>query len=185
MTTTSIIIVILAVLVLAAVAFYLVRQQRTRRLRSRFGPEYERTVREFGSRPKAEEALAARERRVEKFHIHTLPPGERDRYASRWHEVQARFVDDPAASIQEADRLVSDVMIARGYPMADFDRRAEDISVDHPEVVKNYRMAHAIAARQEEGQASTEDLRRALVYYRDLCDELLEAHMAGPKETRR
>jgi hypothetical protein len=99
--------------------------------------------------------------------------------------VQAHFVDDPAASIQEADRLVMDVMRARGYPMSEFEHRAEDLSVDHPHVVRNYRAAHAIALQHETGQASTEDLRKALVYYRDLFDDLLEARMAGHKEHRR
>ena len=185
MTATGIILLIVAVAVIAVLAWYLARERRSKRLRSRFGPEYDHTLREIGSRPKAEEALARREKRVEKIHVHSLSRDEHDRFAQEWHDVQARFVDDPPGSIEEADRLVCDVMRARGYPMSDFERRAEDLSVDHPLVVRNYRAAHAIATRREKGQASTEDLRQALVYYRDLFDELLEAHVAGPRGTRR
>ena len=122
---------------------------------------------------------------MEKFHIHPLSAHERERFGDQWHDVQSQFVDNPAGSIQNADHLVCDVMIARGYPMSDFDHRADDLSVDHPQVVQNFRAAHAIAMRHETGQASTEDLRKALVYYRDLFDELLEAHATGAREVRR
>jgi hypothetical protein len=185
MTTTVIILLLVAIGIIAVLAWYLARERRSKHLRSRFGPEYDHTLREFGSRPQAEEALARRERRVEKIRVHPLSRDQHDRFAEEWHDVQAHFVDDPPASIAEADRLVSEVMRARGYPVSDFGRRAEDLSVDHPHVVKNYRAAHDIAMRREKGQASTEDLRQALVYYRDLFDDLLEAHMAGPGETRR
>jgi hypothetical protein len=189
MTTSGITVLIVVVVVLAVVAvllWYLARERRSKRLRSRFGPEYDDTVRETGSRPAAEQDLARREKRVEKIHVHSLSRDERDRFAQEWHDVQARFVDDPPGSIDDADRLVCDVMRSRGYPMSDFDHRAEDLSVDHPYVVRNYRAAHDIALRHEKGQASTEDLRQALVYYRDLFDDLLEAHnFAGPRGTRR
>ena len=142
-------------------------------------------MREIGNRPKAEETLEKRERRMAKIQMRSLSHEEHDRFADQWHDVQLHFVDDPSASIQEADRLVCDVMRARGYPMSEFEHRAEDLSVDHPHVVRNYRAAHAIALRQEEGKAGTEDLRQALVYYRDLFDELLEARMAGHQEHRR
>lgn len=184
MTATGIILLIVAIAIIAVLAWYLARERRSKRLRSRFGPEYDHTLHEFGSRPKAEEALARREKRVEKIHIHSLSRDEHDRFIQGWHDVQARFVDDPPGSIEEADRLVCEVMRARGYPMSDFDRRAEDLSVDHPYVVRNYRAAHEIAMRREKGQASTEDLRQALVYYRDLFDDLLEAHVAGPRGRR-
>jgi hypothetical protein len=176
---------VIAVAVVAVLGWYLARERRSKRLRSRFGPEYEFAMREFGNRPKAEEALSRREKRMERVQVHPLSHEEHDRFAEQWHEVQARFVDDPAASIDEADRLVCDVMRARGYPMSEFDHRAEDLSVDHPHVVRNYRAAHQIALRHEKGQANTEDLRQALVYYRDLFDELLEARMAGHREHRR
>ncbi len=185
MTTTSLVILVIAILVVAALGWYLLRQQRSKKLRSQFGREYDRAVHQYGDRPKAEEALEARQKRMEKFHIHPLSAHERERFGDQWHDVQSRFVDDPAGSVSEADRLVCAVMIARGYPMSDFDRRADDLSVDHPHVVSNFRAAHGIAVRHEKGQASTEDLRKALVYYRDLFDELLEAHVAGSRETRR
>jgi hypothetical protein len=185
MTTTAIILIILAVVLLAAIGWYYAREQRSRRLRSRFGPEYEFAMREFGSRPKAEEALAKREKRMEKIHVHPLSHEEHMRFADEWHTVQSHFVDDPGESIREADRLVSEVMRARGYPMSEFEHRAEDLSVDHPHVVRNYRAAHQIAMAHERGQAGTEDLRKGLVYYRDLFDELLEARVAGHREDRR
>jgi hypothetical protein len=186
MTATGITLLIVAVLVILGVlAWYLARERQSQRLRSRFGPEYEHTLRELGSRSQTEETLARREKRVESIHVHPLARDQRDHFAHDWHNVQARFVDDPPGSIEDADRLVSDVMRARGYPMSDFERRAEDLSVDHPYVVRNFRAAHEIAMRHEKGQASTEDLRQALVHYRDLFDELLEAHAAGPREIRR
>jgi len=185
MTATGIVLIIIAVIVVGVLAWYLMRERRTTRLRSRFGPEYDFAMREFGNRPKAEDALAAREKRMEKIHVHSLSPEERDRFADQWHEIQARFVDDPPGSIDQADRLVCDLMRARGYPMAEFEHRAEDLSVDHPHVVRNYRAAHQVAQRHEKGQASTEDLRQGLVYYRDLFDEPLDAHVAGRREQRR
>jgi FtsZ-interacting cell division protein ZipA len=185
MSITGIVLIVIAIAVIAILAWYLARERRSKQLRSRFGPEYDFAMREFGNRPKAEDALAARERRMEKIHVHSLSREDHDRFADQWHDVQAHFVDDPAGSINEADRLVCDVMRARGYPMSEFDHRAEDLSVDHPHVVRNYRAAHEIALRHEKGQASTEDLRKALVYYRDLFDELLEARVAGHRESRR
>jgi hypothetical protein len=186
MTATGIVLIIIAVVVIGILAWYLWRERRSKDLRSRFGPEYDFAMREFGNRPKAEEALDARRRRMEKIHIHPLSPEEHDRFAEQWHSLQAHFVDDPSGSINEADRLVCDLMRARGYPMSEFEHRAEDLSVDHPHVVRNYRAAHAIAERQGKGESSTEDLRQALVYYRDLFDELLEARVAaGHRENRR
>lgn len=184
MTTTTAVIVIAAVIAVAVLAWYFLRERRSKTLRSHFGPEYEHAVHEFGTKDKAEEALAARQKRMERFHVHPLSAHERDRFAGMWHDVQGRFVDDPPGAIREADQLVCDVMQARGYPMTEFERRAEDISVDHPQVVRNYRAAHQIAIRQDKGQASTEDMRHALVYYRDLFDELLEAHATGTRGIR-
>jgi len=169
----------------AALVWYALRQQRSKKLRTHFGPEYDHAVRKFGGRTQAEEALAARQKRMEKFHIHPLSAHERERFTDQWHNVQSQFVDDPPGSIREADRLVCDLMVARGYPMSDFERRAEDLSVDYPVVVRNFRAAHAIALRHEKKEASTEDLRQALVYYRDLFDELLETHMAGSRGGKR
>jgi ABC-type nickel/cobalt efflux system permease component RcnA len=171
-------IIAVVIVVVAIAGWILYRRQRSKELRSRFGPEYESAVHQYGSAPKAEDALVARQKRMQKLHIHALPPDERDRFANQWHDVQSRFVDDPAGSIESADQLVCGVMSARGYPMSEFDVRAEDLSVDHPHVVRNYRAAHAIRLRRESGEASTEDLRQALVHYRELFDELLEAHVA-------
>jgi FtsZ-interacting cell division protein ZipA len=179
MSTVGVIILIVAILIAAALIFFATRKERSKKLRARFGPEYDHAVTEYGSREKAEQSLASRQKRMEKIPIQSLSPAERDRFAEHWTRVQAMFVDDPPGSIHEADALVCDVMRARGYPMTDFDRRAEDLSVDHPMVVKNYRAAHDIATRSERKEATTEDLRRGLVYYRDLFDELLEAHVSG------
>jgi hypothetical protein len=167
------------VIILIVVGWLLWQRGRSERLQARFGPEYEEAVRAHGNRLRAEHALLDRQKRMENIQTRRLQPEERDRFADQWHRVQGEFVDNPLQAIQDADRLVSELMLARGYPMADFERRAEDLSVDHPHVVQNYRGAHEIALRRE--QASTEDLRRGLVYYRDLFDELLEAHAAGPR----
>lgn len=185
MTTTGIVLLIAAaIIVIAVFAWYILREQRSRRLRSRFGPEYDDVLRHYGDRPRAEQALAGREKRMEKIHVRPLSHEEHERFGEQWHNVQARFVDDPPGSIHDADQLVCEVMRARGYPMSEFDRRADDLSVDHPLVVRNYRLAHEIAESHDKGQASTEDLRQALVYYRDLFDDLLEAHVSGHKGTR-
>lgn len=182
--TTTAIISIVAIVVVAIGAWLFFREQRSRKLRARFGPEYEHALRTYGSSTKAEDALLSRQKRLEKLHIQPLPPADRDRYAEQWQQVQSKFVDDPAGSVARGDQLVSDVMNARGYPMADFERRAEDLSVDHPEVVRNYRAARTIALRRERGEATTEELRQALVYYRDLFDELLEVNLAGKRSLR-
>jgi len=184
MSTTTAVILILLIVAAAAVAWFILSRRRSQQLRSKFGPEYRRAVEEYGNPAKAEEALRKREKRMERLTLHPLTPEECNRFDRRWHELQARFVDDPAASIHEADALISEVMAARGYPMTDFDRRAEDISVNHPRVVQNYRTAHEIALRHGAGEASTEDLRHALVCYRDLFDEMLEAHPAEGKRVR-
>src|SRR5437867_4450537 len=174
---TSTLILIVCLIVLAAVVAWLVLDRRkSKLLRSRFGPEYHRAVEEHGDRRQAERDLEGRTKRVEKLPIHPLEPSDRDRFLAAWRNDQARFVDDPAAAVTEADRLVIDLMKARGYPMADFDQRVADISVDHPRVVENYRAARDIARRHREGKASTEDLRKSMVYYRALFEDLLEVH---------
>jgi hypothetical protein len=173
-TTTLAVIIIAALIVIAALVWVFTRRKRSEQLRGRFGPEYDHAVRQLGSQTKAEDALAARQRRMERIPIHPLAPPVRDRFAARWHDVQARFVDDPPGAIHDADALVNEAMQARGYPMGEFEQRAENLSVDHPKVVRNYRAAHAIAIRMDRGEATTEDLRHALVYYRDLFEELLE-----------
>lgn len=166
---------IIAVIILVAVVAWLVLdRRRSTQLRTRFGPEYDRTVHESGNQRRAEKELERRQARVERLHIHALSPGDRDRFVAAWRADQARFVDDPAGAVTEADRLVQEVMKVRGYPVADFDQRVEDISVDHPHLVQNYRAARELAERHRRGDAGTEELRKALVYYRGLFDELLE-----------
>ena len=149
-------------------------KRRSRDLKQHFGPEYDRLLREKGDARKAEAELAAREKRVKKLELRVLPAAERQRFSDAWTALQARFVDDPKGAVSEANRLVKEVMTARGYPVADFETRAADISVKHPYLVTNYRAAHDIATRSERNAATTEDLRKAVVHYRSLFDELLE-----------
>jgi hypothetical protein len=151
-----------------------VRRRQSRRLKQRFGSEYSRVVSERGDRTKAEAELIAREKRVERLQLVALSSQDAAKFSEAWGELQTRFVDNPRGVVVEADRLVRDLMVKRGYPMADFERRAADISVDHPAVVEAYRSARAIAVRDQRGEASTEELRKAVVYYRTLFDELLE-----------
>ncbi|HEU5295796.1 MAG TPA: hypothetical protein VFU71_13525 [Burkholderiaceae bacterium] len=173
--TLGVLTIIVALAMVALVAWLVVQRRRqSERLRQRFGPEYMRTVDHLGSRDKAEAELRARERRVGRLHIVPLAPADASRYAQQWQLLQARFVDNPRGSLAEADRLVRDLMLQRGYPVGDFEHRAGDISVDHPSVVEHYRIAHAIALRDERDASDTEDLRQAVVHYRALFDELLE-----------
>jgi hypothetical protein len=183
--STTVAIILMAVIVLAAVAAWAFLRRRSTTLRRRFGPEYDRAVGEYGNRLRAEQALERRAERTEKYHIRSLNRDEQQRFSEEWRRAQARFVDDPTLAIRDADHLVSEVMHQRGYPMAEFDRRAEDLSVDHPLVIRNYRAAHDIAMAEREGRANTEDLRRGMVYYRELFDELLEIQPADMPERRR
>ena len=171
--------VILLLVVLAAAAWmYTQRRRQSERLKERFGPEYARTVDKLGDRTKAEAELREREKRVGGFAITALAPSEAARFTQAWNTLQSRFVDNPNGVVVQADHLVYELMQKRGYPMGDFERRAADISVDHPSVIANYRAARAIAVRDERGEADTEDLRKALVHYRALFDELLEVRQA-------
>jgi hypothetical protein len=166
---------VLVVVALAVIILLMERSRKSRRLKEHFGPEYDQLLREQGDPRRAEAVLADREKRVEKLSITQLSAADRQRYAAEWANVQKRFVDDPAMAVNEADRLVTAVMTSRGYPMAAFEQRAADISVSYPRVVENYRSARLIASRHAKGQASTEELRQALVHYRSLFDELLES----------
>ncbi|MGH2634134.1 MAG: hypothetical protein ACRDG3_12050 [Tepidiformaceae bacterium] len=148
-------------------------QQRTERLQGQFGQEYDRVVEEKG-RKEAETDLAQRQERVEAMPLQPLTPGQTEQFASLWTATQARFVDDPGGAVTDADRLVADVMRTRGYPVGDFEQRAADVSVDHPQVVANYRAAHDIAIRHSRAEATTEELRQAMVHYRALFADLLE-----------
>lgn len=176
---------VIAVVVAAAIAgaWLLTRAMRRRqslRLQRRFGPEYSRVVAERGDQTKAEAELLAREKRVERFKLVALSQEDKARFSEAWSALQTRFVDNPQAVVLEADGLVRDLMGKRGYPMADFEHRAADISVDHPRVVEAYRAARAIAVRDQRGEASTEELRTAVVHYRTLFDELLEVRQPKP-----
>ncbi|MFZ1136089.1 MAG: hypothetical protein WAN69_14145 [Candidatus Korobacteraceae bacterium] len=174
--------VVLVVLVVVAIALYVrKRNHTTAELRDRFGPEYDRAVKQHGSERKAEAKLADRETRVDLLQIRSLDLAERERYLAQWQAVQSRFVDYPKGAVTEADELVSSLMQTRGYPVADFDQRAADISVDHPRVVENYRSGHNIALRLGTGEASTEELRTAMIHYRSLFDELVRVQTPADK----
>jgi len=167
--------VVIAVIIVIAVALVISnRRKKTAGLRQRFGSEYDRAVLEHGSAAKAEAGLAAREERVDKLHIRDLTPTERERYLADWQTVQSRFVDHPKGAVIEADELVASLMNARGYPVSDFDQRAADVSVKHPRVVEYYRSAHDVALRLGRDEATTEDMRNAMIHYRTLFDELLQ-----------
>jgi len=184
MNTTTLIFIglLIGIAILGIATFIFLRKRRTEGLRTRFGPEYDRALQESGDRPHAEASLEERKKRVERFNLQPLTPGDTARFTESWRKVQARFVDDPNAAVTEADQLLGDVMFTRGYPVSDFEQRAADISVDHPRVVENYRAAHEIALRHTQGQASTEDLRKAMIHYRTLFDDLVsEPEMSSAK----
>lgn len=164
------------ILIIAVAAWMYLRRRRntTTDLRERFGTEYERAVLEHGSGRKAEARLADREKRVEKLNIRDLDPMERERFSKQWESLQSRFVDSPKGAVTEADDLVTSLMKTLGYPVSDFDQRAADISVDHSGVVENYRSAHEISLRARKEQATTEDLRTAMIHYRSLFEELVQ-----------
>jgi hypothetical protein len=177
--------IVVGVLVLAAVGWYLWQRRRSEALQARYGSEYDRAVHQVGDKRRAESELLKRQERVEHLEIRALAAEERGRFVEQWRAVQARFVDDPKGAVGDADRLVEEVMKARGYPVADFDQRAADLSVHHPSVVANYRAARDIAARHRRGEASTEDLRQAMVHYRELFADLLEDRERTPTEAKR
>ena len=172
-TNTLILAIVLIALAIAAVAWLVVQKQKSTKLRRRFGPEYDRAIKEYGGRTKAEAELSKREQRVAGLNIIPITAAEAARFSNAWSSLQSRFVDDPKGVVPEADLLVRELMIKRGYPMGDFELRAADISVDHPSVVKNYRAAQIIALRNARREADTEELRTAVVHYRTLFDELL------------
>ncbi len=186
MSTITIVVIVIVVVAIAVAAFVFFQKERTKRLKTQFGPEYDRLVDSRGNQRKAEEELVDRQKRVEKLHIRELNRAEVERFSESWRSVQARFVDTPREAVAEADRLVREVMTTRGYSMGDFEQRAADISVDHPRVVENYRAAHDIAARDAAAKANTEDLRQAMVHYRALFDDLLNTtHADRTQEVKR
>jgi len=187
LTTVNPVTLILGVCLVLAIGFafwmYL-QKKRTQQLRSKFGPEYDKAIGDHRDRGHAESELQKRVKRVAKFNIHPLKAEDRSRYSEAWRREQSRFVDDPRGAVNHADTLVQDVMQRRGYPVGDFDQNATDLSVDHPRVVENYRLAHEIALRdgQGQGQSGTEELRKAMISYRALFEDLLEETVAKPEE---
>jgi len=178
MDTGPLVAILIVLALLVVLALFAGRRRRSRKLREQFGPEYDRTVAEAGDRKQAESRLQERTARRQRLDVVPLDQADRDRYVEAWRQTQARFVDEPAEATREADRLITAVMRQRGYPIDDFEQRAADISVDHPQVVDDYRAAQAIASANERSEASTEDLRQALVHYRSLFEELLEVDRA-------
>ena len=174
--------VLIFLVVVAVVGYVHHRRTRTLAYRNRFGSEYDRAVLEHGSPRKAESKLADRETRVEALKIRELGATERERFVAEWHTVQSRFVDHPKTAVTEADDLIAALLEARGYPQASFEQRAADVSVTYPRVMENYRVAHAIAVRPDRVEATTEELRTAMIQYRAIFDELLQPQK--PQEKR-
>lgn len=174
MDTNTLIAVLAIVVGVIVVAFLIIRFQRSRGLQKHYGSEYNRIAEELGGKHKAEVELQHRQKRVAEMAIQPLSVADRSRYLTAWTQVQADFVDDPKGAASRADALLGDVMKARGYPVSDFDQRAADLSVDHPRVVENYRAGHDIALRHARGEASTEDLRQAMIHYKSLFEELVD-----------
>jgi hypothetical protein len=187
MPTWSWLVIAVAAVIVVALAMFVARsvsrRKRTERLKSHFGPEYDRAVGESGEQGTAEKELIARERKRQKLDIVALTPESRANYVEHWRAVQTAFVDNPSRAVGDADRLVTEVMRERGYPVDDFDQRAADISVDHPNVVEHYRAAHIIHLAQEKGDIGTEAQREAFVHYRALFEKLLEAEHKTEKDT--
>lgn len=173
-------IALVVILGAALATIILLRKRRTGKLRSRFGaPEYAHAKKTGGGWRQAEADLGKRAARVQGFDVQPLTPGDQTRFEDSWARVQTRFVDSPAGAVVAADQLLQEVMSTRGFPLSDFEQRAADLSVDHPRVVENYRTAHEITLRQRKGEASTEDLRMAMIHYRSLFGDLVREQSAA------
>jgi hypothetical protein len=184
--TTTLILVAVAFLIIGGLlAMAAMRFQRSRRLRERFGPEYERLVQEAGDKKKAESELEARLAHVEALDIRPLSADEVNRFALEWQSTQTEFVDEPHASLQKADQLIREVMKARGYPVEDFEQRAADISVDYPDLVTDYRGLHMIAVKEADDEVSTEEMRQAMVHGRALFEQLVSKETMETASTRK
>jgi hypothetical protein len=182
--TTIILVAVVFLIVGGLLAMAVMRFQRSRRLRERFGPEYERLMNEAGDKQKAESELEARLAHVEALHIRPLSAEEINRFSLEWQSTQAEFVDEPLASLRKADQLIREVMKTRGYPVEDFEQRAADISVDYPELVTDYRGLHMIAVKEEDDAVSTEEMRQAMVHGRALFEELVSKGAAETATTQ-
>src|SRR5271163_25480 len=170
--STSLIVVLVVVVVAVVAVALMLRTRRTQKLKSRFGPEYGRAVEQAGKKSLAEAKLEKLQKRVQGFNLSPLSPAACAKFVAEWQKIQSRFVDDPKGALMEADQLIQKMMAAQGYPLADFEQRSSDISVDHPLVVEHYRAGHEIALRHAQGRASTEDMRQAMLHYRTLFNEL-------------
>ena len=183
-TTEAILLAVVAVVVVVAVVWWTMSLRRRHGLRDRFGEEYEIVLDEHGSKRRADRELSARQARHDQLDIRPLDPQLRLRYAEQWRAAQARFVDEPDAALEDADRLLEDVMVERGYPVGDVDRRIADLSVEHSDVLSHYRQAHDAAQESAAGRATTESLRRGMIHYRALFEALLEDHADAPTTRR-
>jgi uncharacterized protein YneF (UPF0154 family) len=183
-TTTIIIVVVVVVIVGVILGLIFSRRNRSKKLQEKFGPEYDRTVQTLGGEKKAQTELNERQKHVETLDIRPLSATEHDRYLAEWTAVQSKFVDEPGQAVVDADRLIMEVMQLRGYPVADFDQRAADLSVSYPALVTNYRGAREIANKNKLGQANTEELRQAMIYYRSLFEELLKVEPVVGEEIK-
>jgi hypothetical protein len=175
MSTTYILIAVVVILVVmgAILAPRFASRKRSERLHDQFGPEYDRAVETAGNEKQAQIELTGRQKHVDSLKIRPLSASERERYLADWTAVQAQFVDQPGEATVKADHLITEVMQLRNYPLSDFEERAADISVNYPDLVSNYRSARAIAIKNEQHKADTEELRKAMIYYRSLFKELL------------
>ena len=187
MNTTYIIIAVVLVLVIVGLTLgpIFARRKRSERLHDQFGPEYDRTVQALGNEKEAQTELDERRKHVETLNIRPLSLSERERYLADWTAVQSKFVDEPGQAVEDADRLIMEVMQMRAYPVSDFEQRAADISVNYPDLVSNYRAAREIALKNEQQQADTEELREAMIHYRSLFEELLETEAVAVEEKQR
>jgi hypothetical protein len=184
MNITVVMLVIVAVIAIAVAAWAYLQREKTLKLRNKYGPEYDRLADQEHSARRAETVLEMREKRVAQFNIRSLRPEEITRFAENWRAVQEHFVDNPREAVLQADRLISEALKTRGYPMAEFEQQAADLSVQYPQVVDNYRKAHAIAEQDQRGSSSTEELRKAMQYYRSLFEDVLGQHVNPREEIR-
>jgi len=180
MTGLVVAIIVAVLIVVAAAGFLLSGQARSQRLRRQFGPEYDRTVERTGDRKAAERELLDRKQQHQELDIRPLDPEVRERYRQQWTTVQEQFVDTPEAAVEHADQLVTSAMSERGYPTKNFDQQAALLSVEHGRTLDHYHRAHTISVRAADKEATTEDLRQAMVHYRALFEDLL----AVPRDER-
>ena len=177
--TLIVVVAVLLLVVVGVVSMVTARRRRTKRLEERFGPEYDRAITEIGDQNQAEKELEERIAHVKALNIRPLSAEEANSYALEWQDTQRLFVDEPLKALQKADRLIREVMKARGYPVEDFEQRVADISVNYPELVTDYRGLHRIAIKEVKDKVSTEDMRQAMVHGRALFEDLMKQE---PKE---